>query len=100
MLALIVLVVPASWAEEAAADAVTTTTIPGHNRGYGPPPNDPRDLPTGLPGFGSPGQKPSADEQRSRSCAADRDAPELSAARGSVEEVPAVHVERLPGAAA
>jgi hypothetical protein len=57
-------VVPASWAEGPAADTVTTTTIPGHNRGYGPPPNDPRGLPTGLPGFGSPGQKPSADEQK------------------------------------
>ena len=64
VLAIIVLVVPASWAEEPAADAVTTTTIPGHSRGYAPPPNDPRGLPTGLPGFGSPGQKPSADEQK------------------------------------
>ena len=63
VLAIILLVVPASWAEGPAADAVTTTTIPGHNRGYGPPPNDPRGLPTGLPGFGTPGAKP-ADEQK------------------------------------
>jgi hypothetical protein len=63
VLAISLLVVPASWAEEPAADAVTTTTIPGHSRGYGPHPNDPRGLPTGLPGFGSPGEKP-ADEQK------------------------------------
>jgi hypothetical protein len=61
VLAIILLVVPASWAEEPAADAVTTTTVPGHSRGYVP--NDPRGLPTGLPGFGSPGEKP-ADEQK------------------------------------
>ena len=63
VLAVILLVVPASRGEGPAADAVTTTTLPGHNRGYGPPPNDPRGLPTGLPGFGTPGAKP-ADEQK------------------------------------
>ena len=63
VLAAILLVVPASWAEGPAADAVTTTTIPDHSRGYGSPPNDPRGLPTGLPGFGTPGAKP-ADEQK------------------------------------
>ena len=37
--------------------------IPDHSRGYGASPNDPRGLPTGLPGFGTPGAKP-ADEQK------------------------------------
>ena len=63
VLAAILLVVPASWAEERPAGAVTTTTIPDHSRGYGASPNDPRGLPTGLPGFGTPGAKP-ADEQK------------------------------------
>ena len=63
VLAAILLVVPASWAADPAADAATTTTIPDPNRGYGPRPNDPRGLPTGLPGFGSPGEKPT-DEQK------------------------------------
>jgi hypothetical protein len=51
--------VTAAWAEEpkpadTAAGATTTTTLGGH-RGYpGVAPNDPRGLPTGLPGFSSP----------------------------------------------
>jgi len=64
VLAAILLVVPASWAEGPAADAVTTTTIPDHNRGYGPPPNDPRGLPTGLPGMGMPGPRPADEKEK------------------------------------
>jgi hypothetical protein len=58
VLATLAFVAPA-WAEEpkpdaAAAAATTTTTLGGH-RGYpGVAPNDPRGLPTGLPGFSSP----------------------------------------------
>ena len=65
VLAAILLVVPRSWGEEpsTAPGAVTTTTAPG-DRGYHPHPSDPSGLPTGLPGFGSPGAKPSADEQK------------------------------------
>ena len=64
VLAAILLLAPSSWGEEpsTAPGAMTTTTVPG-NRGYHPHPNDPRGLPTGLPGFGSPGEKP-ADEQK------------------------------------
>lgn len=49
-------------AEDAVAEATTTTTLRGH-RGYGMH-GDPRGLPTGLPGFSSPpvplkeGEKP------------------------------------------
>ena len=64
VLAAILLVVPASWAEESAAGAPTTTTLPGHTRGYGPPPNDPRGLPTGLPGMGMPGPRPADEKEK------------------------------------
>jgi hypothetical protein len=64
VLAAFLLVVPASWAAEPAADAVTTTTLPDHNRGYGPPPNDPRGLPTGLPGMGMPAPRPADEKEK------------------------------------
>jgi hypothetical protein len=59
MLVVALALVAPAWAEEAqpadtAAPAATTTTL-GPRRGYpGVAPNDPRGLPTGLPGFSSP----------------------------------------------
>ena len=66
VLAAILLVVPASWAADPAADAATTTTMPDHNRGYGPRPNDPRGLPTGMPGMGMPMPRPADEKEKDK----------------------------------
>ena len=66
--AAVVLLVPASWAEEPAGapeaeSAVTTTTERPERRAYGGRGGEPEGLPTGLPGFGSPGPPPDVHEK-------------------------------------
>lgn len=56
------IMVPVAWAEEerapeGGAAATTTTTRPERSR-YGGNAGEPAGLPTGLPGFGSPGIPP------------------------------------------
>ena len=70
VLVAVTVLVLASWAEEpsvpnADAAATTTTTRPARAR-YGGRAGDPPSLPTGLPGFGTPGPPPPPESERAK----------------------------------